>query len=177
MNASQFLVGLAQYTQTPLLQSASSLFCLVWICARCQKTDFPSNIGWFVRLLFYHKTFMPQRLKKHCKNEGRIQSDLNPFSKCPKSGWNRWNMLNMIHIYVKQCEIMQKKSMKTLKRQYSLFFHCEISSMVLKTRKIRKTRQTKTRITQNFHILYPIQGGTMWKLTSQGFRKCGTFWV
>ena len=70
-----------------------------------------------------------------------------------------------------------KKSMKTLKRQNSLFFHCEISSVVLKTRKIRKTRQTKTRITQNFQILYPIQGGTMGKLTSQGFRKCGTFWV
>ena len=70
-----------------------------------------------------------------------------------------------------------KKLMKTLKRQNSLFFHCEISSVVLKTRKIRKTRQTKTRITQNFHILYPIQGGTMWKLTSQGFRKCGTFWA
>ena len=52
----------------------------------------------------YHKT--------QCKNEGRIQSDLNPFSKCPKSGWNRWNMLNVIHIYVKQCEIMQKSRWK-----------------------------------------------------------------
>ena len=113
----------------------------------------------------------------HSKNERRIQSHLAHISKCPKSGCNRWNMLNIIHIYAKRCEIMQKKSMKTLKRPNSLFLHCEISSVVLKTRKIRKTRQTKTRITQNFHILYPIQGGTMWKLTSQGFRKCGTFWV
>ena len=34
----------------------------------------------------------------------------------------------------------------------------EISSAVLKT---WKTKETKTRITQNFQILYPIQGGTM----------------
>ena len=64
--------------------------------------------------------------------------------------------------------------MEKLKRQNSLFLQCKISSMALKT---WKTRETKTGITQNFQILYPIQGGTMWKLTSQGFRKCGTFWV
>ena len=53
-------------------------------------------------------------------------------------------------------------------------FAREISSAVLKT---WKTRKTKTWITQNFQILYHIQGGTMRKLTSRGFRKCGTFWV
>ena len=36
-------VGLARYTQTPLLWSAS-LFCPLGF-ARCQKTDFPSNVG------------------------------------------------------------------------------------------------------------------------------------
>ena len=50
----------------------------------------------------------------------------------------------------------------------------EISSAVLKT---WKTRKTKTWITQFFQILYAIQGTTMSTLTSQGFRKCGTFWV
>ena len=61
-----------------------------------------------------------------------------------------------------------KKLMKTLKRQNSLFFHCEISSVVLKTRKIRKTRQTKTRITQNFHILYPgVLQFTFWASPQQ----------
>ena len=50
----------------------------------------------------------------------------------------------------------------------------EISSAVLKT---WKTRKTKTWITQFFQIIYPIQGTTMWTLTSWGFRKCGTFWV
>ena len=67
-----------------------------------------------------------------------------------------------------------KNSMKTLKRPNSLFLHCEISSVVLKTRKIRKTGQTKTWITQNFQILYPIQGGTMWKLLS--YPKMWYFW-
>ena len=43
--------------------------------------------------------------------------------------------------------------------------------------KIRKTGQTKAWFTQNFQLLYPIQGGTMWKLTSWRFQKCGTFWV
>ena len=45
-------------------------------------------------------------------------------------------------------------------------------SSLLKT---RKTRETKTWITQNFELVWPIQGRTMWKLTSWGFRKCGSF--
>ena len=53
-------------------------------------------------------------------------------------------------------------------------FAREISSTALKT---WKTRKTKTWITQNFQILYHIQGTTIGKLTSRGFRKCGTFWV
>ena len=64
--------------------------------------------------------------------------------------------------------------MKRLKRPNSLFLQGEVSSAVLKT---WKTRETKTRITQNFQILNHIQGTTIGKLTSRGFRKCGTFWV
>ena len=62
--------------------------------------------------------------------------------------------------------------MKRLKRPNSLFLQGEVSSAVLKT---WKTRETKTRITQNFQILYHIQGTTMRMLTSWGFRKCGSF--
>ena len=54
------------------------------------------------------------------------------------------------------------------------FLHGDVSSTVLKT---WKTRETETRFSQNFEILYPIQGTTRWKLTSWGFRKCGSFWV
>ena len=32
-------------------------------------------------------------------------------------------------------------------------------------------------ITRDFELVWPIQGRTMWKLTSWRFRKCGTFWV
>ena len=53
-------------------------------------------------------------------------------------------------------------------------FAREISSTALKT---WKTRKTKTWITQNFQKLNHIQGGTIGKLTSWGFRKSGTFWV
>ena len=65
-----------------------------------------------------------------------------------------------------------KKSMKEVKRPNSLFLQGEVSSAVLKT---WKTRETKTRITQNFQILYHIQGTTIGKLTSWGFQKCGSF--
>ena len=67
-----------------------------------------------------------------------------------------------------------KNLMKKLKRPNSLILQWEVSSSVLKT---WKTRETKMRITQNFPILYPIQGTTMRKLRSWAFRKCGTFWV
>ena len=67
-----------------------------------------------------------------------------------------------------------KNLMKMLKWPNSLFFAREISSAVIKT---WKTRKTKMWITPIFQILYAIQGTTMSKLTSWGFRKCGTFWV
>ena len=59
-------------------------------------------------------------------------------------------MPNIIHIYVKQCEIMQKKLMKTLKRPNSLFLQCEINSVVLKQGKTRKTEETKRKLLKFF---------------------------
>ena len=65
-----------------------------------------------------------------------------------------------------------KKSMEGLKLSDSVFSQWDVRSSLLKS---MKTRQTKTWITQNFKLVWPIQGRTMWKLTSWGFRKCGTF--
>ena len=65
-----------------------------------------------------------------------------------------------------------KKSMEELKLSDSVFSQWDVRSSLLKS---MKTRQTKTWITQNFELVWPIQGRTMWKLTSWGFRKCGTF--
>jgi len=49
-------------------------------------------------------------------------------------------MINIVHIYAKQCEIMQKINEKAQTAKFTVFAR-EISSAVLKT---WKTRQTKT---------------------------------
>ena len=69
---------------------------------------------------------------------------------------------------VKSCKKINEKAQTA---KFTVFAR-EINSAVLKT---WKTRQTKTWITQNFQILYPIQGSTMWKLMSWAIQKCGTF--
>ena len=51
--------------------------------------------------------FVSESPTTQCKNEVRIWSGKPHISKWPKSGCNRWNMVNIIHIYAKQCEIMQ----------------------------------------------------------------------
>ena len=56
---------------------------------------------------------------------------------------------------------------------YSLFLEGEVSSERSSLLEIWKTWETKMWIAKKFHILYPIQGGTMWKLTSWAFQKCG----
>ena len=59
-----------------------------------------------------------------------------------------------------------KKSMEGSKFSDSVFLQLDVRSSLLKT---WKTRQTKTDVSQNFQILWPIQGGTM----SKGMpRKC-----
>ena len=55
---------------------------------------------------------------------------------------------------------MQKKSMEMSKLSDSVFLQWDVRRFWLKT---WKTRQTKTWITQNFQILYHMQGCTMWK--------------
>ena len=63
--------------------------------------------------------------------------------------------------------------MEELKLSDSVFSQWDVRSSLLKS---MKTRQTKTWITQNFKLVWPIQGRTIRKLTSWGFRKCGSFW-
>ena len=58
-----------------------------------------------------HFSFLPHiwQLRTQCKMEVRIWSGKTYISKWPKSGCNWWNMINIVHIYAKQCEIMQTK--------------------------------------------------------------------
>ena len=89
--------------------------------------------------------------------------------------WVGWKSLCGAILWASLCDANNAtKSMKRLKRPNSLFLQGEVSSAVLKT---WKTRKTKTWITQNFQILYHIQGTTMWKSASSAFQKCGTFCV
>ena len=69
-----------------------------------------------------------------------------------------------------------KNSMKELKRPNSVFYAGYVRSSLLKAPKTCKTRETKTRITQNFPVVWLIQGSTMSKSMPRAFRKCGTFW-
>ena len=68
-----------------------------------------------------------------------------------------------------------KKSMEELKLPYSMFLQGDGRSSVLKTLKTAKTRETKTPVSQIFQILWPTQGGTMWKGMARAFRKCVTY--
>ena len=52
-----------------------------------------------------------------------------------------------MHIYDKQCEIMQKKSMEESKHSDSVFLQWDCAE---NAKKNTKTRETKTQITQNF---------------------------
>ena len=70
---------------------------------------------------------------------------------------------------------MQKIQWKCSNNQLHRFYKGTSMTFWSSLLKTMKTRQTKTYITQNFELVWPIQGRTMWKLTSWGFRKCGSF--
>ena len=70
---------------------------------------------------------------------------------------------------------MQKIQWKCSNDQLRRFYKGTLMTFWSSLLKTMKTRQTKTYITQNFELVWPIQGRTMWKLTSWGFRKCGSF--
>ena len=59
--------------------------------------------------------------------------------------------------------------------RFSVFTRGRQELSVLKTLKTTKTRKTKTPVSQNFQILWPTQGGTMWKSMARAFRKCVTY--
>ena len=95
--------------------------------------------------------------------------------KVAKWCWKKWNWPILMHIYDNQCEIMQKNQWKGPNFQIQCFYNERSLTDRSSLLKSPKTRETKTWITQNFELVWPIQGRTMWKLTSWGFRKCGSF--
>ena len=126
----------------------------------------PSALGLFSNFLsLTPMTHNQLRVAIECRKGVKV--------KVVKWCWKKWSGPILMHIYAKQCEIMQKIDEKAPTVKFTVL-QGEISSVVLKT---WKTRKTNTWITQIFQILYPTQGGTMWTLTSSAFRQCGTFWA
>ena len=106
-----------------------------------------------------------------------IESGKGMKVKVVKLCWNKWNGPFLMHIYDKQCGIMQKNQWKGPNFQIQCFYNGTSGALCWKRQKNTKTRETKTQITQIFEKVWPIKGGTMRKLTSRGFRKCCSFWV
>ena len=75
--------------------------------------------------------FVSESPTTQCKNEVRIWSGKPHISKWPKSGCNRWNMVNIIHIYAKQCEIMQIMFWAELRYCAELSYWAELSCWLL----------------------------------------------
>ena len=104
------------------------------------------------------------------------ESAKHAFLKVVKWHWKKWKWPILMQIYVKQCEIMQKNQWKGPNFQIQCFYNGRSLTDRSSLLKTWKTRETKTWITQNFELVWPIQGRTMWKLTSWRFQKCGSFW-
>ena len=103
------------------------------------------------------------------------ESAKHAFLKVVKWHWKKWKWPILMQIYVKQCEIMQKNQWKGPNFQIQCFYNGRSLTDRSSLLKTWKTRETKTWITQNFELVWPIQGRTMWKLTSWRFQKCGSF--
>ena len=103
------------------------------------------------------------------------ESAKHAFLKVVKWHWKKWKWPILMQIYVKQCEIMQKNQWKGPNFQIQCFYNGRSLTDRSSLLKTWKTRETKTWITQNFELVWPIQGRTMWKSTSRGFQKCGSF--
>ena len=86
----------------------------------------------------------------------------------------RWNWPILMYIYHKQCEIIQKIQWKGSNSQLQCFYNGRSLTDRSSLLKTLQTRETKTRITQNFDMVWPIQGRTMSKSTSSAFRICVT---
>ena len=80
-----------------------------------------------------------------------------------------------MYIYHKQCWILQKIQWKGSNGQLQCFYNGRSLTYRSSLLKTVKTMKTKMYITQNFELVWPIQGRTMWKSTSRGFQKCGSF--
>ena len=85
-----------------------------------------------------------------------IESGKGMKVKVVKLCWNKWNGPFLMHIYDKQCGIMQKNQWKGPNFQIQCFYNGTSGALCWKRQKNTKTRETKTQITQIFEKVWPI---------------------
>jgi len=73
----------------------------------------------------------------------------------------RWNWPILMYIYHIQCEILQKIQWKGSNSQLQCFYNGRSLTDRSSLLKTQKTKGTKTWITHNFELVWPIQGRTM----------------
>ena len=76
-----------------------------------------------------------------------------------------------MYICDKQCEIMQNIQWKGSDEQLQWFYKVTSGDMHWKRKEEKtRTRETKTCITQNFELVWPNTGRTVWKSAPSAFR-------
>ena len=85
-----------------------------------------------------------------------IESGEGMKVKVVKLCWNKCNGPFLMHIYDKQCGIMQKNQWKCPNFQIQCFYNGTSGALCWKRKKNTKTRETKTQITQIFEKVWPI---------------------
>ena len=81
----------------------------------------------------------------------------------------------VMHIYDKQCEIVQKNQWKSSNGRLQCFYNgTTVTSGALSWKRLFN-RKTKMPVPQFFQIQWPIQGGTMSKGTARAFQKKLTY--
>ena len=85
-----------------------------------------------------------------------IESGKGMKVKVVKLCWNKWNGPFLMHIYDKQCGIMQKNQWKGPNFQIQCFYNGTSGALCWKRQKNTKTRETKTQITPIFVKVWPI---------------------
>ena len=104
-----------------------------------------------------------------------FDSQKGPNLKVVKWCWKRWNGPILVHIYAKQCEIIQKNQWKNSNFQIQCFYMETSGALCWKRRKTPKLGKLKHPLLNFFQIITPIQGCTMSKSMPGAFQICRTY--
>merc|ERR1712020_875395 len=107
-----------------------------------------SNTIWPLSLSSISRTHMTRSQFNHSYESGKWMK-----VKVAKCCWKKCNGPFLMHIYYKQCEIMQKNQWKGPNFQIWCFYNGRSLSDRSSLLKTPKTRKIKTHLTQNFELV------------------------